>query len=342
MRKHRVLALGASMLVLLSACTTGGGSSPSASSVRATPSAAASGSASTEPSGSASSEPSAVALEGPTVRIGSDDFYESKLMAEIYAQVLENAGIEVDRKLGLGARQARQPALESGEIDLVPEYVGSGLGYYDKELITGDGEENRTALEEVLADKGGGISVFGITPGEDTNAFVVRQDTATELNLSKMSDLAAVQADLRWGLPPDCDANPLCKGALEEYGITYPPAQREALAACDAPMADALNGDAIDIAELCSTQPAITQYGFVVLEDDLDTQPAENIAPIVRNDYLEQVNDAEAFQKLLDDASALMTTEELTRLGVKVAVDQEDVEDVAAEWLEENGLLSGD
>ena len=94
------------------------------------------------------------------------------------------------------------------------------------------------------------------------------------------------------GPPADCDTNPLCAGALEEYGITYPPKQREALGACDVPMATALEGKAIDIAELCSTQPAIAQFGFVVLEDDLDTQPAENIAPLVRDDYLAKVDAA--------------------------------------------------
>ena len=107
-----------------------------------------------------------------------------------------------------------------------------------------------------------------------------------------MSDLAAVQDQLKWGLPADCDTNPICKGALEKYGITYPPKQREALAACDAPIAEALNGKAIDFAWLCSTQPAIAQFGFVVLEDDLDTQPAENIAPLVRDDYLAKVDKA--------------------------------------------------
>ena len=110
------------------------------------------------------------------------------------------------------------------------------------------------------------------------------------------------------------------------------------LGACDAPIAEALNGKAIDVAELCSTQPAIAQFGFVVLEDDKDTQPAENIAPIVRNDYLAKV-DAAAFQALLDAASAKMTTEELTRLGVLVAVDQKDIADVATAWLTAQGLL---
>ena len=109
-----------------------------------------------------------------------------------------------------------------------------------------------------------GATVLAISPGEDTNAGVVRGDTATEFNLASMGDLAAVQDQLKWALPPDCDANPLCKGALEEYGITYPPKQRESLDACTAPLAEALNGKAVDFAWLCSTQPAIAQFGFVV------------------------------------------------------------------------------
>jgi osmoprotectant transport system substrate-binding protein len=275
----------------------------------------------------------------PEVRIGSDGFYESVLVAEMFAQVLEAQGYPVTRNLAIGARQVRQPALENGQIDISPEYVGSGLGYYDASLITGDGEQNRDALAAALAAKG--ISVGAISPGEDTNAAVVRQDTATELGLTKMSDLAAVQDQLRWGLPPDCDANPLCKGALEEYGITYPPKEREALAACDAPIAQALQNGGVDFAWLCSTQPAIAQFGFVVLEDDLDTQPAENMTALMRDDFLAKVSDSDEFQRLLNSVLATLTTEDLTALGVRVAVDQEDVEDVAAEFLTEKGLLGG-
>jgi len=283
------------------------------------------------------------------IRIGSDNFYESKLMAEMYAQVLENAGYKVTRNLGLGSRLERQPAFEQGQVDLVPEYVGSGLGYYNKSnpteatTPTGDGEANKAALQSVLDTKGpnGGklAEVLAITPAQDQNAAVVRPDTATSLNLAKMSDLAAVQDQLKWGLPPDCDNNSLCKGALEAYGITYPPKQREALAACDAPIAEALKGKAVDFAWLCSTQPAILVNGFTMLEDDKKTQPADNIAPVVRQDYLSKV-DATAFAALLDAVSAKMTTQELLALGVKVDVDKQDVADVAKQWLTDNGLLS--
>lgn len=184
-----------------------------------------------------------------------------------------------------------------------------------------------------------GITVLDITPGEDTNAAVVRRETAQEFGLESMSDLEAVQDELIWGLPPDCDDNPQCKGALEQYGLTYPPALRESFAACDVPMAEALNGGAIDFAWLCANQPAIAQYGFVQLTDDLDTQPAENIAPLVRNDLLATVGNEDAFTSLLNEVSARMTTEELSSLGVQVEVEERDVEDVATEWLAEQGLL---
>jgi osmoprotectant transport system substrate-binding protein len=326
MRTPRVLALGLTVLVLVGACSSGGTSSPSA----AAPSAAASVAASA----------SAPASEGPKapIKIGSDNFYESKLVGEIYAQVLENAGYTVERKFGLGSRQERIPAMDAGQVDLVPEYVGSGLGFYEKTKITGDGQKNAEALQAALDAAGKNITVLGIAPGTDTNAFAVRQDTATSLGLAKMSDLAAHQDELKWGLPSDCDTNPLCAGALEQYGITYPPKQRTALGACDVPMAQALQGKAIDVAEFCSTQPAIVQFGFVVLEDDKQTQPAENLAPLVRNDYLEKVDKA-AFQALLDGASAKITTEALTEMGKEVAVDQKDVAEVAKAFLQAQGLI---
>jgi osmoprotectant transport system substrate-binding protein len=305
MRLNRVVALVASVLVVLAACSGTGGSKAD-------------------------------------IRIGSDNFYESKLVAEMYAQVLEAAGYKVTRNLGLGSRQDRAPAFEAGQVDLVPEYVGSGLGYYDKTKVTGDGAQNKAALQTIYDTKGANgtklAEVLAISPGEDTNAAVVRKDTSDSLGLTKMSDLAAHQTELKWGLPPDCDANPLCKDALESYGITYPPAQRESLAACDAPIAEALAGKAIDFAWLCSTQPAIAQNGFVVLDDDKNTQPAENMAPVVREDYLTKVDKA-AFSKLLDDVSATLTTQVLTDLGVKVGVDNQDIGDVAKEFLTSKGLL---
>ncbi len=332
MRLNRVLALGASALMLMSAC--GGGATPAPSATTTAPSAPA---ATASTGGGAS--PSVAAVKPADIKIGSDDFYESALVAEMWAQVLEKNGFKVERHLNIGARQVRQPALESGQIDLVPEYVGSGLGYYDKKATTGDGQQNHDKLQAIVTGKGGGLTVFAISPGQDTNAFVVRGDTATSDNLSKISDLVAKQASYTWGLPADCDTNPLCAGALKDgYGFTYPPAKRKALGACSAPMAQALQAKAIDIAELCSTQPAIVQFGFKLLDDDKKTQPAENLAAVVRNDYLAKT-DAASFQALIDAVTVKLTTDELTKLGVEIQVNHKDVPVAAKDWLTAMGLL---
>lgn len=301
MRFTRVLALGASIVVLVSACSTGGGGKP-------------------------------------TVKVGSDGFYEAKLMAEIYAQALEAGGYSVDRTgIGIGARKVSAPALETGQIDLKPEYIGSGLAYYEAGKQTGDPAANEAALQAVMATKGGGITVLSYAPAADQNAFVVRKETATQLKLAKLSDAAPVQDQLKWGLATDCKTNPVCAAALKTaYGLD--PKNITPLAPCDTPMAQALANKTIDVAELCSTQPDIAVNGFVVLADDKKTQPADNIAPLVRNDLLAKT-DKTVFSKILNDVSAKMDTATLTDLNKQITVDKKDITAVAKAWLQSVGLI---
>jgi osmoprotectant transport system substrate-binding protein len=302
MRMIRMLALGASLLVLLGACTTGGGSKP-------------------------------------TVKVGSVGFDEARIMAEAYAQVLEDAGYTVNRDgIGLGDRAVLLAALESGQIDLQPEYIGSGLGAGYGGTPTGDPAANRAALGDILKGKGGGITVLDYTPAQDQNAFVVRKETANELRLAKMSDVAAVQDQLKLGLAKDCPTNPLCAGALKDaYGIDTSGATL--LDACSTPMAQALAAGTIDLGELCSTQPDIIVNDFVLLEDDKQTQPADNIAPLVRDDLLAKVDKAE-FSKLLNDLSAKIDTPTLADLYKQVSVDKQDVKAVVSAWLKAQGLVT--
>jgi osmoprotectant transport system substrate-binding protein len=302
MRLNRALALGATLLVLMSACTSGGGSSK------------------------------------PTIKIGSDGFYESQLMAEIYAQDLEANGYTVDRTgMAIGARKVSAAALESGQIDLKPEYIGSGLAFYEPGKQTGDPKANQTELQNVLNGKGGGITVLDYSPAADQNAFVVRADTAAQFHLTKMSDLTAVQAQLKFGVATDCPTNPVCGAALKSaYGLDL--SKATLLSACDTPMAQALLGKTIDVGELCSTQPDIAVNGWVVLQDDKLTQPADNIAPLVRNDYLAKV-DKTSFDALLNAVSAKMDTATLTDLGKQVSVDKKDIAAVAKAWLQTNGFV---
>ena len=302
MRFPRMLALGASLLVLLSACTTGGGSKP-------------------------------------TIKIGSVGFDEARVMAEIYAQVLEANGYTVDRAgIGLGSRKVLLPALESGQIDLQPEYIGSGLADGYGGASTNDSVTNRTELQKVLDGKGGGITVLDYTPAQDTNALVVRKETADQYSLVTWGDLAAVQDELKWALAANCPTNPVCAEALRVvYGID--PQDVTLLDACSTPMADALLNKTVDVAELCSTGPEIIVNGWVRLEDDKGTQPADNIAPLVRDDYLAKVDKA-AFSKILNDVSAKIDTATLAQLYYDVAVGLKDIKDVASAWLKANGFVT--
>jgi osmoprotectant transport system substrate-binding protein len=295
-----MLALGASMLVLLSACSTGGGSKP-------------------------------------TVKLGSDGFYESKLMAEIYGQALEAKGYTVDRtSIGLGTRKVTAAALESGKFDLKPEYIGSGLAYYDPTKTTGDPATNAAALQTILTGKAGGITVLDYSPAADQNAFVVTQATAATFHLTTLSDTTAAQSQLKFGVATDCATNPVCATALKSaYGLDLSSALP--LSACDQPMVDALTAGTITVGELCSTQPDIAKNGWVVLTDDKHTQPAENIAPLVRNDYLAKVDKA-AFEKILNDVSAKMTTDALLKLNAEFVFDKKDIPVIAKEWLTANGF----
>jgi len=308
----------------------------------------------------------------PSIKIGSVGFDEARVMAEVYAQVLEANGYTVDRTgIGLGQRAVVVAAIESGQIDLQPEYIGSRISY---ELTTaqpsggapstapstatgsaapssgagdggitgptGDSATNLTNLQTLLGPKN--LTALNYTPAVDTNAFVLRADTAQQFSLTKMSDTAAVQTQLKWGLAQDCPTNPLCGtpgGALEQYGITQQTiAGATLLSACDTPMAEALKSGTIDVAELCSTQPDIAVNGWVLLQDDKQTQPADNVSPIVRNDYLAKV-DKTSFEKLLNDVSAKIDTPTLTDLYKQVAVDHKDPKDVAAAWLKTNGFV---
>jgi osmoprotectant transport system substrate-binding protein len=303
MRTTRWVALGASLLVLLSACSTGGGNKP-------------------------------------TVKIGSDGFYEAKLMAEIYAQALEANGYTVDRTaIGIGKRTVSAPALESGQFDLKPEYIGSGLAYYSPGKQTGDPAKNAAELQTVLTGKGGGITVLNFSPAADQNAFVVRKETADQFSLKTLSDLAKVATQLKIGVATDCPTNPVCGQALKDaYGIDV--ATATLLSPCDTPMVQALLGKTIDVGELCSTQPDILINNWVVLEDDKQTQPADNIAPVVRNDLLTKLgSNADAFKKILNDVSAALDTATLTDLGKQVSVDNKDIAVVAKAWLQSKGFV---
>jgi osmoprotectant transport system substrate-binding protein len=262
----------------------------------------------------------------------SGSFAENQIVAEMYAQVLENAGYNVDKQTNLQRREISQPAIESGEIDLKPEYLGTLLVFLDPNATpTSDPEANVEPLKKLLDPKG--LALLDYSPANDTNAFVVTKETADKHNLKRMSDLAPVASQLTLGGPPECEARPFCiPGLRDTYGINF--GKVEKIGACDSATANALDAGKVDVALLCSTQSIIASKGWVVLEDDKKLQKADNIAPVIRKDVL---NDE--ITELLNGVSAKITTDNITKLNAKVELEQDDPEAVAREFLEEQKLI---
>jgi osmoprotectant transport system substrate-binding protein len=273
------------------------------------------------------------------VTVGSEGFDESQLLAEIYAQALEAHGYTVARQ-DFASRKLALPAFDNGDVNLLPEYIGSLVRELKGEA-TGDTDETLANLAAALEPKD--QTVLDAAPAQDGDGFVVRQETADKFSLVTMSDLAEVAGQLTWGLPPECSTNPSCGPGLKDvYGIDIATLKVENLSACSGEMATALNeGDdqsGISVAELCTTQADIERFNFVLLQDDKKLIPAQNVAPVVRNDLLDAAPDD--FETTLNAVSAKLTTEELTKLNVRVSVNQESIEDVARQWLADQGLVT--
>jgi osmoprotectant transport system substrate-binding protein len=155
-----------------------------------------------------------------TLKVGSTNFGEQEIVAELYAQVLESAGAKVDRKFKLGNREVVAPALEKGDIDLYPEYVGSYTSFLNKDAtIPTDVAAAVAQLTTLAAAKG--VVLGAAAPAEDKNGFVVTSATATKYKLAKTSDLATVKDTLVLGGPPECPQRPYCAiGLTKTYGLT--------------------------------------------------------------------------------------------------------------------------
>jgi osmoprotectant transport system substrate-binding protein len=268
-----------------------------------------------------------------TITVGvSAAFAENQIVAEMYAHVLENAGYTVNRQMALGQREVSQPALVEGEIDVKPEYLGSLLLFLDPDAeASGNPDDNVALLEPLLAEDD--LTLLEYAAANDTNAFVVTQETADEHGLESVSDLADVAGDLTLGGPPECPQRPFCIPGLQEtYGVEF--GDFKPLDVGGPLTVAALESREIDVALLFSTSSVIGDKGWVVLEDDKALQTAENIAPVIRDEVL---NDEIA--DLLNAVSALLDDETIIELNGKVEIDQEDPADVAEEFLTEQGLL---
>ena len=270
-----------------------------------------------------------------TITVGSANFPESQILANLYAEVLEDRGFEVERNLNIGSREVYFPALQAGELDLFPEYIGATHAFLaagedgEAEAISGV-EELRSAAEELLSDE---LTLLESSEAQDQDALAVTQETADEFGLETTSDLADVDDQFVIGGPPEEETRPTGLPGLQEvYGLEF--SEFRTLDAGGPLTREALRSGEVDVARVFSTQGFIEEDNLVILEDDQGLVPAENITPIARTSIA-----CDDVVSALNETSAALTTESLTNLNFQVEVENANPEDVATQYAEEQGLL---
>jgi osmoprotectant transport system substrate-binding protein len=277
----------------------------------------------------------ALGIAGPAaaaekVVVGSTNFPEQLILAHIYANVLEARDVEVNKRMNLGSREIVFPALESGELDLLPEYTGALLAH----LTEGkSGVYKEEAVIEALRDKlPEGIVMLEPAGAQNKDALVVTQETADKHNLEAVSDLKGKAGDMIVGGPPEMETRRVgVPGLKEVYGIEF--GEFRSLDAGGPLTAGALQNGDIDVARMFTTQGMIDQRGWVVLEDDKDLVPAQNLVPVAREEVL---NDK--IRSALTEVSANLTTQGLQDMNRRVSVDKVSPEQLAQEWVQEHDL----
>ncbi|WP_372728219.1 ABC transporter substrate-binding protein [Nocardioides sp.] len=274
--------------------------------------------------------------QGP-VTISGQNFPEATLVASMYEQLLADAGYEPTVKL-VGGRDVYGPDFP-GKIDIVPEYVGGIANYLniqangpDAEPFTsGDGEEIASQAEPLFDELG--ITLLELSEATDTNAFFVTKEFAEENDVSTLSDLEGMSMVL--AAAPDCKGRLDCEGGLSEaYGIDITKVLPLGYAS-DQTYQSVIDGEA-QLGETSTTDGTLEAQGLVVLEDDQQIQPAQNLVPAVGEAFLTEHPDV---ADLLNALMAALTTEKLTELNGRVSNDREKPEDVARDFLVEEGLL---
>ena len=269
--------------------------------------------------------------EMPVV-IGSANFAESELLAEIFAQALEKSDVEVERRFDLGPREVYLEALKRGELDLVPEYLGSALRYLSADAAAGDAKAAATykALQGAL--QGTDLQALTYAKAEDKNVVVVTQALAKRDNLSTISDLQNVSDALVFGGSAECMKRIACyRGLTDVYGLRF--GAVETLDTAGPETVAALADGKVDVTFLFSTQGVITGRGFVILADDKGAQPAENILPLVRRETTEALG--ARLTDPLRTVTSKLTTAELRALNAHLD-EGEAAKDIARTWLREN------
>lgn len=274
-----------------------------------------------------------VSADLKSVVVGSADFPESKIVAEIYAQALEANGFTVGRQFGIGSRETYIPAIRDHSIDLIPEYTGNLLQYFNPTSPASDPGDVELALYRSLP---GDLSILNPAPANDTDTVTVTEATAQRWNLKTIADLVPHAAEVKFGAPSEfLNRNQGLPGLKAKYGLEIKPDNFVAISDGGGPATvKALSGGTVTAANIFSTSPAIPANKFVVLEDPKNNFLPGNVVPLLSSQKM-----SEEIKKVLNAVSARLTTKGLTEMNASVSGNSGiDPDEAARQWIRENAF----
>ena len=302
MKKKLVTGVAVAAALVLSACSSG------------------------NPLGSATPNASGGAM---SITVGSANFPENELLADIYAGALAAKGVTVTKKLNISSRETYVPALKNGEIDLIPEYTGAFSKYLNPDSDISNEAAALASLKAALPDT---LTALDPAAAQDKDSITVTRATATQYNLKTIDDLVPVAKDLVLGGPPEWKMRSYgVPGLKKTYGLVFK--DFKALDTAGPLTVQALKNGQVQAANLFTTDPAIKANDFVSLTDTKSFFGAQNVIPV-----LTKAKATPEVTAALNAVSAKLDTDTLATLVTKVVVDKEDAATVASDWLKANGL----
>ncbi|AZH83278.1 ABC transporter substrate-binding protein [Plantibacter sp. PA-3-X8] len=270
-----------------------------------------------------------------TITVGSAGFPESEIIAQIYIQALEANDIKTAESLNIGARDVYIAALEDGSIDLVPDYSGNLLQFFDDSATATSSDEVYSALQEATPK---GYEVLDQSKAEDKDSYNVTKEFSEANNVTSLADLAALTIPLAIGGAPELAERPYGpKGLTEVYGVpadklTFVPISDGGGAQTTAALLDGT----VQLADIYTTTPSITENDFVTLEDPENLILPQNVLPLINS-----AKASDKVKEVLNAVSAELTTEDLIELNARNQGDEKAApKTLAADWLKDKKLFS--
>jgi osmoprotectant transport system substrate-binding protein len=256
--------------------------------------------------------------------IGSQAYYSNEIVAEAYAQALEEAGYTVERNFSLGQRDVYVPAILEGEVDLFPEYTGNLLQYFDPSATQTEAQAVYAALAAALPE---GLTALALSPASDQDSYNVTQEFASANNLSSIADLANLGSVTLGGAPELAERPYGPSGLLSVYGVTV-----DFVATGDTTVESLVAGE-VDMANVYSADPRINQLGLVTLSDPEGLFLASNLVPIASAALDQGAIDA------INAVSLAMSADELVAMNVRSVEEELSAAEIAGDWLRSEGLI---